>query len=86
VSVRFWTWLSALLEEPILERPRDLLGWFVSRRGNRGCDVYWGSHGCYRKRGHRGSHVCQCGGLPYRGSATNFYGDDAPANAVGMDA
>jgi len=25
----------------------------------RGCRVYWGSHGCYRKRGHRGQHICR---------------------------
>jgi hypothetical protein len=24
------------------------------------CRVYWGTHGCYRPRGHRGGHVCDC--------------------------
>jgi hypothetical protein len=24
------------------------------------CRVYWGSHGCHKKRGHRGHHWCNC--------------------------
>lgn len=30
------------------------------RRGN-SCRVYMSSHGCYKKRGHRGIHKCECG-------------------------
>jgi len=25
-----------------------------------GCDVYWGSHGCHRERGHEGDCECDC--------------------------
>jgi hypothetical protein len=26
------------------------------------CEVYWGSHGCDRPRGHDGLHICNCCG------------------------
>lgn len=56
-----------------------------------GCDVYWGSHGCHRPRGHEGPHWCDCcncedhpdddsgcvAGPPYYGDDTYFWGDDA---------
>lgn len=58
------------------------------------CRTYWGSHGCDRRRGHRGSHVCDCcdcedhdrdheaegcvGRAPYYGPDTSFYGEDVP--------
>jgi hypothetical protein len=25
-----------------------------------GCRVYWGSHGCHLRRGHKGDHWCNC--------------------------
>ncbi len=29
------------------------------------CRVYWGSHGCYKVRGHGGEHICEgCGPPP----------------------
>lgn len=54
------------------------------------CRTYWGSHGCDLRRGHRGSHVCDCcecdshpdpdsgcvGRAPYYGDETRFYGED----------
>lgn len=56
----------------------------------RSCRVYWGSHGCERRRGHRGHHFCCCdcerhpdldsgcvGTYPFYGSDTSFYGEDA---------
>lgn len=57
------------------------------------CRVYWGSHGCDKKRGHRGAHACGCCDCdnhkrdhedngcvakpPYYGPGTRFYGEDA---------
>lgn len=41
-----------------------------------GCRVYWGSHGCRLWRGHMQPHVCECGGKPYHGRWTRFYGED----------
>ena len=55
------------------------------------CDVYWGSHGCARPKGHEGAHWCDCcdceshpdeasgcvAGPPYYGADTTFFGDDA---------
>jgi hypothetical protein len=38
-----------------------------SQRGETpGCDVNWGSHGCHRRRRHRGHHACDpCHGHPW---------------------
>lgn len=57
------------------------------------CRVYWGSHGCEKRRGHRGHHECDCcecpnhardhidegcvATHPYYGSDTRFFGEDA---------
>jgi hypothetical protein len=55
------------------------------------CEVYWGSHGCARPRGHEGDHWCDCcecddhpdpdsgcvAGPPYYGDDTRFFGDDS---------
>jgi hypothetical protein len=38
------------------------------------CDVYWGSHGCARKRGHRGKHRCGRRCPPF--SPAYAFGDD----------
>jgi hypothetical protein len=38
------------------------------------CDVYWGSHGCERPRGHRGQHKCGKGCPPFY--AEYAFGDD----------
>lgn len=66
--------------------------WFWLRPWE-GCRTYWGSHGCDRRRGHRGRH--RCGGLlrdrcchgyeappwwaPWRPDTTRYFGDDVPA-------
>lgn len=58
----------------------------------RGCRVYWGSHGCERPYGHKGPHWCDCcdcepgthpadgcvAGPPYYGWGTLFFGADVP--------
>ena len=50
------------------------------RGEERDCRIYWGSHGCDKQRGHHGKHVCDCGGRPYYGFGTFFYGEDVPAD------
>lgn len=51
----------------------------------RGCEVYWGSHGCDLARGHDGYCRCDCspdpadtgdGAYPYFGPETLLYGRD----------
>jgi hypothetical protein len=44
-------------------------------RAGRDCRVYWGSHGCDRRRGHRGKHRCECGSTGY-GPGTRYFGED----------
>jgi hypothetical protein len=58
------------------------------------CRVYWGSHGCMYKRGHRGHCRCECaddpvmqgygnvGGHPYYGPTTRFYGEDVASRGL----
>lgn len=48
----------------------------VSPHAGDWCRVYWGSHGCRFERGHHGPHACECGGKPYHGRWTRFYGED----------
>lgn len=38
------------------------------------CDVYWGSHGCERRPGHRGQHRCGRGCPPF--DPTYAFGKD----------
>ena len=72
------TWCARQLERGgIFAFARNLLArWVRLYQGTDWEDIYWGSHGCHRKPGHRGWHMCECGGLPYHGRATYFYGDD----------
>lgn len=53
------------------------------------CDVYWGSHGCDKDRGHLGRHVCrdeggdECeavdrNGVDESGFHWHLYGNDVP--------
>jgi hypothetical protein len=65
----------------------------------RGCDVYWGTHGCQFPRGHSGACWCDCcqceahpdadsgcvGGPPYYGPRTVFYGDDVEWRGLNID-
>ena len=37
------------------------------------CDVFWGSHGCHKQRGHIGLHWCSNDCIPCDGRA---FGDD----------
>ena len=36
------------------------------------CRVYWGTHGCDKRRGHRGSHYCHCCRLPLLAHAAEY--------------
>lgn len=38
------------------------------------CDVYWGSHGCHKQRGHIGLHWCSNNCIPCDGP--HIFGDD----------
>jgi hypothetical protein len=38
------------------------------------CQVFWGSHGCAKQRGHIGQHVCSTGCIPC--PETGAFGDD----------
>jgi hypothetical protein len=61
------------------------------------CQVYWGSHGCHRSRGHGGNHECQDPdestphsvvnrrGLDKHGFRWTMYGDDIGWQTYGED-
>jgi hypothetical protein len=40
------------------------------------CRVFWGMHGCYKTRGHNGSHECTCGAVCYEIPGTEAFGLD----------
>lgn len=46
------------------------------------CRVYWGSHGCYRERGHEGEHRCSCA-FDENGILLPHMDEDAEAGNVG---
>ena len=49
--------------------------WARVRHGRRAlCDVYWGTHGCERKPGHKGAHRCGRGCPPF--DPTYAFGED----------
>lgn len=41
------------------KRPTKNFKWIPSKQSDL-CDTYWGSHGCFKQRGHEGHHVCTC--------------------------
>lgn len=69
--------------------------WWRKKTNWQDCRVYWGSHGCFKRRGHRGHCLCDCEckrhpdpgsfcvcAYPYYGPDTKFYGEDVEARGL----
>lgn len=73
--------------------------WYRLRPWPGSCRTYWGSHGCDRRRGHRGRHRCEglifnrcCHGYeappwwaPWRPDGTRYFGEDVPGDPEFVD-